>query len=246
MTVRELTRAVHVFTTVDDIVAAATDRIAQAGAQAIAARGRFLVALAGGSTPRPVYARLAHAFANAIDWSLVHIFWGDERCVPAQDTTSNFRLAAESLLQHVPIPEAQVHRVRTEVGCSAAAAQYDALLRAFFGGHEPPEVRDAAFDLTLLGIGEDGHTASLFPGSPALAASGWATAASAPPRIAPRERVTLTLPALAASREVLFVVTGETKRAAVRAALGAQAADPSASPAARVVARERVSWMTGP
>lgn len=179
------------------------------------ARPRTLI-LAGGRTPRPVYARLA---SEPYDWTEVHVFFSDERCVPPDHPDSNFRMARETLLAHVP---ARVHRMPGET-CDAAA--YEGELRAFFGG--PP-----AFDLAFLGLGADGHTASLFPGDPALAEERRLVLRVRGPDY---PRLTLTLPALSAARLAVFLVAGAEKRGALRRLL----ADRDI-PAARVAARRVV------
>jgi 6-phosphogluconolactonase len=154
------------------------ESLAQAGAEhfvtlakaAIAAHGRFAVALSGGSTPRGLYARLASdEFSSQMDWPRVHLFWGDERCVPPDHPDSNYLLARETLIDHLPIPAENVHRIRGELEPEEAASDYEHTLRTFFAPpadeNEKPIPR---FDLILLGMGTDGHTASLFPGSAAL------------------------------------------------------------------------------
>lgn len=174
---------------------------------AIAAPERFSVALSGGSTPRALYERLAaNEMAERIPWEKVHLFWGDERCVPPDHPESNYGLTAAALLSRIPLPAENVHRIRGELPPAEAASLYEAELRAFFG--ETP-----AFDLVFLGMGEDGHTASLFPGSPALAESvRWAVevehTAPPPPLVS---RVTLTFQVLNAARRVVFLVTGAAK-----------------------------------
>ena len=141
---------------------AATEHFVAQAAQAIAAHGRFVVALAGGSTPRATYSLLASSeFAAQVDWLRVHVLWGDERCVPPNHRDSNYRLAREALLNRVPIPNANVHRIRGELPPAQAAATYESELETTLGA-------DGRFDLILLGLGTDGHTASLFPGTPAL------------------------------------------------------------------------------
>lgn len=136
-------------------------RLAEA---AVRARGRFSVALSGGNTPRAVYSLLAGEHRQ-LPWDGIHIFFGDERHVPPDDPDSNFRMASESLLSKVPIPQKNVHRIRAELDAEAAAKEYEQELREFFQlmDHGWPR-----FDLVLLGLGDDGHTASLFPGSKAL------------------------------------------------------------------------------
>lgn len=180
----------------------ARDRILDAATRAIAARGRFLVVLAGGNTPRDIYAALRAADA---DWSRWHVFFGDERCVAADDPSRNSVMAAQALLDHVPIPPAQVHAVPAGIGADAAARAYADLLRG---------VDD--FDLVLLGLGEDGHTASLFP------RHDWGTAPDAADALAivdapkpPPQRVSLSARRLSRTRQALFLVAGKSKIDAV-------------------------------
>lgn len=171
------------------------------------------VALGGGSTPRPAYALLAAPPRRAlVPWERVHWFWGDERYVPHDRADSNFRMALDAMLSHVPVPLANIHPISTQpLPPEKAAASYEALLRRFSVAGPAP-VR-TLFDVTLLGIGEDGHTASLFPGSAALAErTRWVVAvrdAKAGPRIS------LTLPALSNSRDIAFIAAGAEKRPAL-------------------------------
>lgn len=173
---------------------------------AVQESGRFSVALSGGNTPRAVYTLLASEHQQ-LPWDRIHIFFGDERHVPPDHPDSNFRMASESLLSKVPIPENNIHRIRAELEADAAAKEYEQELRDFFhlADHDWPR-----FDLIFLGIGEDGHTASLFPGSKALA--------EASRRVAPNWvekfqafRITLTFPVLNHAAEVLFMVSGAGK-----------------------------------
>jgi 6-phosphogluconolactonase len=178
-----------------------------AAAKAIEARGRFCVALAGGSTPRGLYARLAGAdFAGRVDWDRVYVFFGDERCVPPGDAQSNYRMAQDSLLTHVPLAPVHVFRLRGEDTPERAAEDYELGLRRFFGTEDGPP----AFDLVLLGLGADGHTASLFPGTPALEERSRWVAAVKPAGPGPW-RLSLTLPVINAAREIAFLVAGEGK-----------------------------------
>jgi len=189
----------------------AMDWILAAAAAAIAARGQFHLVLAGGETPRGAYRSLRQAQA---DWPTWHIYFGDERCLPADDPARNSRLAGEAWLDHVPIPATQIHVIPAELGAERAAAAYAARLRKLsdfggFGGF-------ATFDLVLLGLGEDGHTASLFPGRD------WGTAPGAPDALAvfdapkpPPERVSLSAARLSRARQVLFLVGGAGKRSAL-------------------------------
>ena len=228
---------------------------ADAARRAVAARGRFVVALAGGSTPKAAYARLAtDASLGADVWGATHVWFGDERCVGPDSPDSNYRMAHEALLAHVPIPEAQVNRIEGEREPDDAAARYDALLRGeAVVGRDAAAARDGTdvprdpigaplFDLVLLGIGPDGHTASLFPGTPGLdEQTRWVLAVAAPVALTPKvPRITLTFPALNAAREVVVLAVGAEKRDAVRAALGGGTAAP---PSGRVRGRERTVWV---
>jgi 6-phosphogluconolactonase len=182
----------------DAIAEAAAGRILESMA---AAPKRFAIGLAGGSTPQRLYRLLASSpYRDRIDWARWHVFFSDERRVPLDDPRSNYFNARASLLDHVPILDSQIHPLTD-------ADQYEALLRAFFG--ERPDA-----DLQLLGMGEDGHTASLFPGSVALLETErWVIA---PPDVVQgMERLTWTIPALNAARRKLFLVSGESKRDAL-------------------------------
>jgi 6-phosphogluconolactonase len=179
--------------------------------RANAARGRFAFCLSGGETPKRLYELLAApARRERFPWQRTHCFWGDERVVAHDDPRSNFHMAWDALLRHVPVRPENIHAVPTERGSAASgAAEYEATLKRFYGA----ETLDAArplFDLTLLGLGEDGHIASLFPGSPALAeAERWAVGVTGSGAL---DRVSLTYPALASSADTAFVIVGARKR----------------------------------
>jgi 6-phosphogluconolactonase len=195
----------------------AAQAVAAAAEEAVGRTGRFMLALSGGSTPHRLYARLASPpFRSRIEWARVHVFWGDERCVPPDHPDSNYRLTSESLLSKVPIPPQQIHRMRGEDPDldRAAEAYTRQLTRAFtLAPGESPR-----FDLILLGLGADGHTASLFPGSPALdETTRPVVAVHAGP--APAPRLTLTLPVLNAAARVIFLVSGEEKAEVLRMVL---------------------------
>jgi len=185
--------------------------------QAIAVDGRFNVALSGGSTPREMYRLLATSeFRMQVDWPRVHIFWGDERAVPPDHAESNYGAARRELLVRVPIPQANVHRMEADdPSIGRAAHNYEAILRSFL---ELDDRGFPRFHLLLLGMGIDGHTASLFPGSPLLReTSRWVSTPMGPkPGI---RRMTLTLPVLDAARRILFLVTGRDKAARLRQVL---------------------------
>jgi 6-phosphogluconolactonase len=177
-----------------------------------AARGRASFVLSGGSTPTLLYELLATRFKDRVNWRQVHAFWSDERYVPPDDRLSNYRMARESLLDQVPIPEDQVHPMPTHVAVPGDAARaYEDVVTAFFAGAPP------TFDVMLLGLGADGHTASVFAGSPALTSVRVAVAVTAPAD--PPERLTLTMPVLARGRRVGVLVSGASKAAALAASL---------------------------
>jgi 6-phosphogluconolactonase len=188
-------------------------RFVDALRRAVAERGVFRVALAGGTTPALAYQRLAEA---DVPWSLVHVFWGDERPVPPDHPDSNYRMAWETLLSRVPIPPAQIHRMRGEAqDLEAAAAEYAVELADAFG--IAPDGPPPRFDLILLGMGPEGHTASLFPESPALASRAW-VASPFVPELGMR-RLTLTPVVLNRAAAVVFAVSGVNKAHALRAVL---------------------------
>jgi 6-phosphogluconolactonase len=178
-------------------------RLAEAGIQQ---SGRFSVALSGGNTPRAVYSLLADEH-KGLPWDRIHVFFGDERHVPPDHPDSNFRTASESLLSKVPIPEKNVHRIRAELEPEAAAKDYDDQLAEFFhlNDHDWPR-----FDLIFLGLGDDGHTASLFPGSSALSDVSSRVTANWVEKFQ-TFRITLTFPVLNHAPDVIFLVSGENK-----------------------------------
>ncbi|HNS50699.1 MAG TPA: 6-phosphogluconolactonase [Anaerolineae bacterium] len=215
----------------------AAQRFAGLACEAAKRRGRFCAALSGGTTPGSLYRLLAEEpYRSRIPWIQVHLFWADERSVPADHPASNYRLVQEALLVRVPVRAVNVHRVRGELGAEEAARRYDRELRRFFGGLPP------RWDLVLLGVGRDGHTASLFPGSAALEEKErLSVAASGLYDDRPAERVTLTLPALNAAEHVLFLVSGCEKAEVVQSVL--TDAD-GRLPARRIcLASGRVTWI---
>ena len=207
----------------------------------IAAAGRFSVALSGGSTPRALYGLLAEPpFREAIDWPRVHLFWGDERFVPPDHPDSNYRLARETFISRASIPAGNVHRIPTEGRHpEAAATQYEETLHRFFA---VPKGGVPRFDLVLLGLGADGHTASLFPGSPALSESHRLVVATHVPKLA-AWRLTLTPPMLRGARHVVFLVSGSEKAHALQEVLEGPY-DPERLPAQLVRLEEGdVTWL---
>jgi 6-phosphogluconolactonase len=211
-----------VFADAETVAAAAAELVAQSARTAVAERGRFVLALSGGSTPRALYRLLAGpSYDGIVPWSATVLLWGDERCVPPEHPESNYHMVARTGLLDRPF--AAVERIRGELGAEEAAGEYECRLRALadssdpraLGGDGPdmPVPGPPVIDLVLLGIGADGHTASLLPASPALAE----TRRFAVPTgvYAGVRRVTLTVPVLAAARQLLFLVAGADKAPAV-------------------------------
>jgi 6-phosphogluconolactonase len=199
---------------------------------------QFALCLSGGETPKRLYELLATpAYQARIPWDRTHCFWGDERVVPHDDPQSNYHMAWEALLRHVPIPAENIHAIPTEhMSPAAGAAAYATTLKRFYGA-DTLDSRRPLFDITLLGLGEDGHTASLFPGSPNPAeAERWVVPVVGE---TPPDRITLTYPVLASSRVTAFLVAGESKREALA---GVRAGDP-ALPASRLQAAGDIYWL---
>jgi 6-phosphogluconolactonase len=213
---RRLKHDVRVYPDAEAMAGAAALYFVERAADAIAARGRFRVALSGGSTPKGAYAELASKeLRTRVQWSSVDVLWGDERCVPPDHPDSNYRMANEALLSSVPIPPANVHRMPEGPSPEQAAERYATVLREVFRLSREGLPR---FDLILLGLGEDGHTASLFPGSGAAAESGRIVASSGVKK-GGHYRLTLTLPVINNAAAVAFLVSGKRKSAVLRAVL---------------------------
>ncbi len=190
------------------LIAAATEQFITVARSAIAKRGVFYVALAGGSTPKGLYQMLATSpYSSQIDWSRVQLFFGDERCVLPSHDDSNFKMASEAMLNSLPIPEANVHRMPTELGDAEDIAVRYAETMAKVMQNQP-------FDLVLLGLGPDGHIASLFPDTPALAVTDSMTTPLYVEKFA-SWRVTMTYPVINAARQVIVFIAGEAKAAIV-------------------------------
>lgn len=214
---------VRVFPDAQALSAAAAAWVADELRDSAAARSRASLVLSGGSTPRTLYGLLATQFRDRIPWPDVHAFWSDERYVPHGDPLSNYRMAKHALLDHVALPVEQVHPMSTDFADPHAAARdYERTVTGFFSGVPP------IFDVALLGIGADGHTASVFPGSPALTSPRIALAVIAPAE--PPSRLTLTLPIIAKARRIGVLVAGAGKTAALAEALsGRNSALPAAA-----------------
>lgn len=219
----------HVFASVGELYQAAALDFQTRALEAIAARGRFCVALAGGSTPKGVYAALAQL--EAVPWTNIQLFWGDERCVPPDHADSNFGMVRATLLDHINIPHENIHRIKGELGATAATLEYQAQLEVMFDNVP-------VFDLIHLGLGFDGHTASLFPGQASLENPNWVLEAFPNPDLTPQiARVSLGLTAINAARAVQFFVTGAGK-SSIFAGLGQ-----GLFPVDRVIVPETQWWI---
>jgi 6-phosphogluconolactonase len=206
---------IAVYPDIDALSQAAAQYVVQVANESIVTHGRFTLALSGGSTPRKLFALLANEpYRSRINWELVEVFWADERNVPADDPESNYHLAQETLLRHVPIPAHQIHRAPAEeTDHEAAAHQYELEIKRTFGTDGIP-----AFDLIQLGMGPEAHTASLFPHQPSLHESQRLIMAVTVPK-PPPPRLTFTPPLINAARHVQFLITGAEKADALQAVL---------------------------
>jgi 6-phosphogluconolactonase len=226
--------SVNIYESSEELAEAAAQEFAARAGEAIDQRGRFAVVLAGGSTPKATYEVLASDYADRIDWSNIHFFFGDERSVPPDHEDSNYRMAREALLDHVPA--GSVHRMQGELPPDEAAEAYEQELRDFFGSEELPR-----FDLILLGTGGDGHTASLFPETAALEVHDrWVVAN--PVLKLETTRITLTVPVINAARAVYFLVAGEGKAGPVAEILEGTP-DPRQYPATLIQPQGGPKWM---
>lgn len=207
---------IRTLTTPQELFAAAAEEVVRAANEAVAQRGRFTIALAGGSTPKSLYNLLATNARTAVPWDRMFFFWGDERHVPPTDPESNYRMADETMLAKIPVAAGNVFRIKTENPDAASVAEaYEQTLRKFFQ-LQPGQI--PTFDLILLGMGPDGHTASLFPGTAALQEKSRLVVANWVEKMK-TYRISLTLPVLNAARCVTFLVSGTDKATALHAVL---------------------------
>lgn len=197
---------IRIFNDVENLSHAAANLFVAKAAESISERDRFMVALNGGTTPLRLLQLLATDFREQVDWSRVHIFWGDERCVAPDDPGSNYGQAREMLLSRVPIPDSNIHRIRGELGPAEASKEYSLVLKRF----ATSQLEWLRFDLIYLGMGEDGHTASLFPGSP-VDMTEPVVPVTARYQDRPADRVTLTAVVFNSARMVVFMATGKKK-----------------------------------
>jgi 6-phosphogluconolactonase len=203
----------HIFDSDSALAEGAASFIAERAAAAIQQRGRFDIALSGGSSPQATYSRLAQM---PVDWQHVHVFWGDERCVSPEHPDSDYGMTKRVLLDRISIPEANIHRMRGEIDPAEAAADYSAEIVTHSGSGL------TSFDLILLGLGDDGHTASLFPETDAVKAGHKIVSENYVPKL-DSWRITFTYPLINAAREVAFLVNGSHKAAIVKEVIEGEA-----------------------
>jgi len=231
-------RNVQILSDLEAISHEAASLFVSTSRNSIATRKKFAVAISGGSTPRRLYTLLgSSSYRDQVDWQKVHFFWADERCVPKEDEASNFKVAFDRLLSKVPVPDGHIHRIKGEEEPEKAAGDYEADIRKFFGVSGFP-----VFDLVLLGMGEDGHTASLFSGSKSLEET--ARLAVAVYLDKPnRNRITLTLPVLNNAAQILFLLAGKSK-AAVLSEILSDGEKKREFPAGRIrPVKGKVTWL---
>jgi 6-phosphogluconolactonase len=224
------------FDSLDELSRFGVELIAGEIQERLAAQDRFSLALSGGRTPRRLYEFFAR---ESLPWDRIHLFWGDERCLPPESPESNVGLAHESLVSRIPIPPENVHPPRIiDPDCSEAAGNYQAELERWFGPDNLPR-----FDLILLGLGADGHVASLFPGEAALEETErWVVRAPGRTASPPLPRLTITLPLINNARTVVFLAAGRAKGAIIEAILG-QTPEADRYPASRVRPVRRLVWL---
>ncbi len=229
---------VRVYQDLEHLSRAAAQFFFDQAAQATQERGRFLAALNGGSTPKRLFQLLSEDKSGKINWTETHLFWGDERCVPPDDPESSYRQALELLLEHVEIPEENVHRIQGELGSVEASKGYALVLKRFAS----LPLDWPRFDLVLLGMGEDGHTASLFPGS-SVKPSSPILAVTAHYQDRPTDRVTLSPRVFNSARMILFMAVGENKAITLGKVLN-DGYHPELYPAQRIDPKEgRLIWL---
>ena len=229
---------ISIFKDLEKLSRAAANIFVEQASQSIAERNRFLVSLNGGSTPTRLFQLLAMDYREKVDWNKVHVFWGDERCVPPDDSGSSYGQARDILLSHVLIPNSNIHRIQGEFGPAEASKDYSLTLKGF----ATPPLEWPRFDLVYLGMGEDGHTASLFPGSPVDVIER-TMPVTAHYQDRPANRVTLTPIVFNEARMIVFMATGE-KKALTLAEVLSERYNPALYPAQRIDPESgRLIWL---
>ncbi|HWF44123.1 MAG TPA: 6-phosphogluconolactonase [Candidatus Kapabacteria bacterium] len=227
---------IHIYPTIQSLSEAAASELARLSSEAITNRGRFMLALSGGSTPCTLYEVLAKHYRDSIDWQDVHIFWGDERYIPHDNPESNYFLAKKSFLDYINIPSENIHPIPTLYSNPEEAARtYDRELTDIFGGIKP------AFDLILLGLGSDGHTASLFPSLKFEKDDSRNVIVTESPA-GPRIRISLTMNAINRARNIFFLVEGKKKAGILKNVLNSTKEKEPHFPASRIKPNGTLTW----
>lgn len=236
-------QVIHIFPDLNALSHTAAERLTALAHDSINSESHFSLCLSGGNTPRRLYQLLTTEYRTQLDWNKIHLFWGDERCVPLAHPESNYAMAYQELISQIPIPKTNIHRIPAEINPpEQAALVYEQELHKYFAskGFNKSEV---TFDLVLLGLGADGHTASLFSNDPVLdEQEQWVSAVVAPDYMNPRQRITLTLPIINQARYIFFLASGEEKRSIFRSIMTNPEEASRLYPAARIRARNQVEW----
>jgi 6-phosphogluconolactonase len=232
---------VRVFPDLPKASQALAERLIETAKDVLTTKDTFSMVLSGGKTPCFLYRLLARGYSGKISWEKVHLFWGDERCVAMDSRDSNFAMASEAMISKVQVPTENIHRIPAEIMPPEKAAEtYERMLQEYF---KTEEGESFLFDAMILGVGEDGHTASLFPGSSALnEKSRWVLAVNAPPSFSPQKRITMTFPLINRSRSIFFLVSGTKKREVVREILKQQETARRLYPAALIHPLGSIAW----
>lgn len=231
------------FSDLEKTCSALAKRIVELSRESIEQKKTFSLVLSGGRTPRLLYNLLGTQYVEKILWDFVHLFWGDERWVPRNHHESNYAMAFETLISKVPIPKENVHPMPVNARTPAVGAEiYEKELKQYFRGIESAEIL-SAFDAVILGLGEDGHTASLFPGNPALfERDKWVVPVQAPASYPTKDRLTLTFPVINISKNVFFLVSGEKKYKIVQSILNREKTLPKKLPAEMIQPKGQLFW----
>ncbi len=234
---------IKVFPDLEKTCSALAERIVELSRESIRQKKTFSLVLSGGRTPRLLYHLLGTQYAKKIQWNFVHLFWGDERWVPRNHKESNYAMAFETLISKVAIPQKNIHPMPVDARSPDKGADiYEKSLKDYFSDSES-DTRGFAFDAVLLGLGEDGHTASLFPHSPALLETEkWVVPVQAPVSYPTRDRLTLTIPAINNSKNVFFLVSGEKKYKIVQSIFQREKTLRKKFPAERVQPKGQLIW----
>jgi 6-phosphogluconolactonase len=236
-------QVLHIFPDLDALSHLTAERLIVFAQDSINSQRHFSLCLSGGNTPRRLYQLLATEYRTELDWNNIHLFWGDERWVPPTHPESNYAMVYRELISQVPIPASNIHRIPAEINPPEQAARiYEQELKKYLF-NQGINISQGSFDLVLLGLGVDGHTASLFPNNPVLDGQNqWVAAVVAPDYMQLRQRITLTLPILNQANHIFFLVSGEEKKPILHFILSNPEEASGIYPAARIQSKNLVEW----